>query len=74
MGEKQKLWLCSPAMRVAFAVRSRTCLMVQAGNSGLCGGSVPLADEVILLTGKMDKVIAFDEVSTISAAYYKLLN
>ena len=48
--------------------------MVQAGNSGLCGGSVPLADEVILLTGKMDKVIAFDEVSTLSAAYYKLLN
>ena len=35
---------------------------VQAGNSGLCGGSVPISDEIILLTSQLDKVISFDDV------------
>lgn len=34
----------------------------QAGNSGLCGGSVPVNDEIILLTESLNKVMAFDEV------------
>jgi len=36
---------------------------LQGGNSGLSGGSVPLFDEVILLTHNLDKIISFDKVS-----------
>ena len=38
-------------------------LLVQGGNTGLVGGSVPLFDEVVLATAAMNKVISFDPVS-----------
>ena len=37
-------------------------IVVQAGNSGLCGGSVPISDEIILLTSRLHQIISFDEV------------
>lgn len=33
----------------------------QAGNTGLVGGSVPVHDEVILSTSRMNKILDFDE-------------
>lgn len=36
-------------------------VVVQAGNTSLVAGSVPEEDEIILCTGKMNKVIRFDE-------------
>ena len=35
--------------------------MPQGGNTGLVGGSVPLHDEVVISTRKMNKVIGFDD-------------
>ncbi|GJT86663.1 D-2-hydroxyglutarate dehydrogenase, mitochondrial isoform X1 [Tanacetum coccineum] len=39
------------------------CLAVapQGGNTGLIGGSVPVFDEVIINTRRMNKIISFDE-------------
>ncbi|CAH1437215.1 unnamed protein product [Lactuca virosa] len=41
------------------------CLAVvpQGGNTGLVGGSVPVFDEVIINTRRMNNIISFDEVS-----------
>ncbi|XP_071709493.1 D-2-hydroxyglutarate dehydrogenase, mitochondrial isoform X2 [Rutidosis leptorrhynchoides] len=41
------------------------CLAVvpQGGNTGLVGGSVPVFDEVIVNTRRMNNIISFDEVS-----------
>ena len=36
---------------------------MQGGNTGLVGGSIPLFDEVILLTAGLNQVISFDAVS-----------
>jgi len=33
----------------------------QGGNTGLVGGSVPLHDEVVISTKKMNKILGFDE-------------
>lgn len=33
----------------------------QGGNTGLVGGSVPLHDEVVISTKKMNNIISFDE-------------
>jgi FAD/FMN-containing dehydrogenase len=33
----------------------------QGGNTGLVGGSVPLHDEVVISTKKMNKILSFDE-------------
>ncbi len=38
----------------------------QAGNTSLVGGSVPVYDEVILITSLMDSVLSFDEWSGIN--------
>lgn len=37
----------------------------QGGNTGLVGGSVPVFDEVVLSTARMNKVLAWDEYSGI---------
>lgn len=36
---------------------------VQAGNTGLVGGSVPVFDEIILSTSAMNKIISFNKLS-----------
>ena len=35
----------------------------QGGNSGLVGGSVPVFDEIVINTSRMNKILSFDEVS-----------
>jgi D-2-hydroxyglutarate dehydrogenase len=35
----------------------------QGGNTGLVGGSIPLFDEIVLSTKKMNKIISFDPSS-----------
>ncbi|KAJ8122184.1 hypothetical protein ONZ43_g1559 [Nemania bipapillata] len=35
----------------------------QGGNTGLVGGSVPVFDEIVISTGRMNKIRSFDEVS-----------
>ena len=35
--------------------------MPQGGRTGLVGGSVPVYDEVILSTQRMNRIIGFDE-------------
>lgn len=39
----------------------RLAVVPQGGNTGLVGGSVPLHDEVVISTKKMNKIINFDE-------------
>ena len=41
--------------------------MAQGGNTGLVGGSIPLFDEVILLTAGLNQVISFDAVRLCAA-------
>ena len=43
----------------------RIAVSTQGGNTGLVGGSVPVFDEVILSTERMNNVIALDTVSRI---------
>ena len=40
----------------------------QGGNSGLVGGSVPVFDEIVVSTSRMNKIRSFDEVSGILVA------
>ena len=47
-----------------FAQGGKSDGFVQAGNSGLCGGSVPMSDEIILLTSRLNQIISFDDVSS----------
>lgn len=40
----------------------RLPVVPQGGNTGLVGGSVPVAEEVVLSTAAMNKVVSFDPV------------
>ena len=40
----------------------RLALVPQGGNTGLCGGSVPLFDEVLLSTARLNNIRSFDPV------------
>ena len=46
---------------------------MQGGNTGLVGGSIPLFDEVILLTAGLNQVISFDAVSIFTRSEVTLL-
>lgn len=37
-------------------------MVPQGGNTGLVGGSVPVHDEVVIHTGRMNNIINFDQV------------
>jgi FAD/FMN-containing dehydrogenase len=37
----------------------------QGGNTGLVGGSVPVFDEVVVSTKNMNKIVKFDETSSV---------
>ena len=39
--------------------------MPQGGNTGLVGGSVPVFDEVVISTQKMNKIVKFDQTSSV---------
>ncbi|KAI0426137.1 hypothetical protein F5Y09DRAFT_75215 [Xylaria sp. FL1042] len=40
----------------------------QGGNTGLVGGSVPVFDEIVLSTGRMNQIRSFDDVSGVLVA------
>ena len=62
------MWLPALGFWIMQAMPGQTSLLslpvgcMQAGNTGLAGGSVPVFDEVILQTGGMDQIHSFDEV------------
>ena len=41
----------------------RLPLVPQGGNTGLVGGSVPIADEVVLSLSRMDRILSLDEMA-----------
>ncbi|TPX42583.1 hypothetical protein SeMB42_g04671 [Synchytrium endobioticum] len=43
----------------------KIAIVPQGGNTGLVGGSIPVFDEVVLSTRKMDSIHSFDDVSGI---------
>ena len=43
-------------------------IQTQGGNTGLVGGSVPVFDEIILNTSRMNNILSFDEISGILVA------
>jgi len=44
-----------------YCNEQRIAVVPQGGNTGLVGGSVPLHDEVVISTKKMNKVLRFDD-------------
>lgn len=40
-------------------------MVPQGGNTGLVGGSVPLNDEIVISTKKLNKIIDFDPITGI---------
>ncbi|CAK0772713.1 hypothetical protein CVIRNUC_003992 [Coccomyxa viridis] len=48
---------------LAYCNDRHLAIVPQGGNTGLVGGSIPLFDEVILLTAGLNQVISFDAVS-----------
>ncbi|KAI4181677.1 MAG: hypothetical protein LQ348_004983, partial [Seirophora lacunosa] len=46
-----------------YCNRNMLAVVPQGGNSGLVGGSVPVFDEVVISTSRMNKVRSFDPVS-----------
>jgi FAD/FMN-containing dehydrogenase len=46
-----------------FCNDNRLAVVPQGGNTGLVGGSVPLFDEIVINTSRMNQIRSFDEVS-----------
>lgn len=46
-----------------YCSENMLAVVPQGGNTGLVGGSVPVFDEIVLSTSRMDKIRSFDEVS-----------
>jgi FAD/FMN-containing dehydrogenase len=46
-----------------YCNNNKLAVVPQGGNTGLVGGSVPISDEVIIHTGKMNKIINFDKLT-----------
>ena len=52
---------------LTYCNEKRLAVVPQAGNSGLVGGSVPVFDEIVVSTSKMNQIRSFDQVSGILA-------
>lgn len=44
---------------------NKLAVVPQGGNTGLVGGSVPVFDEVVISTRKMNKIIKYDKTSSV---------
>ena len=51
-----------------YCNEEKLAIVPQAGNSGLVGGSVPVFDEIVVSTSKMDQIRTFDDISGILVA------
>ena len=49
---------------LSYCNSQRIALVPQGGNTSLCGGSVPVFDEIILNLKRMNKIINFDSISS----------
>lgn len=52
-------------MILDYCNERKLAVVPQGGNTGLVGGSVPVFDEIVVSTKKMQKIIDFDEESGI---------
>ena len=52
-------------MILDYCNERKLAVVPQGGNTGLVGGSVPVFDEIVVSTKKMQKIIDFDEDSGI---------
>jgi len=48
---------------LAYCNERKLAVVPQGGNTGLVGGGVPLFDEIILSTKRMNKILAFDKTA-----------
>lgn len=48
---------------LAYCNKNNLAVVPQGGNTGLVGGSVPFAEEIIINLSNMNRVISFDEIS-----------
>jgi FAD/FMN-containing dehydrogenase len=48
---------------LAYCNERRLAVVPQGGNTGLVGGSIPLFDEVVISTARMNKIRKFDPIS-----------
>ena len=46
----------------------KLAVVPQGGNTGLVGGSIPVFDEIVINTGRMNKIRSFDETSGVLVA------
>jgi FAD/FMN-containing dehydrogenase len=51
------------AQALAYCREHRLAVVPQGGNTGLVGGSVPVQDEIVLSTRRLNKVLSFNPVS-----------
>jgi FAD/FMN-containing dehydrogenase len=51
------------AAAIAHCQSRRLAVVPQGGNTGLVGGSVPVFDEVIISTARMNQILSFDPVA-----------
>ncbi len=50
---------------VRICYERNLAIVPQSGNTGLVGGSVPIFDEIIISTKRMNKMFEFDHLSGI---------
>lgn len=48
-----------------YCNEQKIAVVPQGGNTGLVGGSVPVHDEIVVSLNKMNKVISFDENTSV---------
>jgi hypothetical protein len=60
-------WPLRRLHKLTSCVLCRRARLLQGGNTGLVGGSVPVFDEVVVSTAAMNQVLGFDEVSCSAA-------
>lgn len=48
---------------LSYCNKERLAVCPQGGNTGLVGGSVPVFDEIVLSTSRMDKILSVDAIS-----------
>lgn len=48
-----------------YCNEKKIAVVPQGGNTGLVGGSVPVHDEIVVSLNKMNKVLSFDELTSV---------
>lgn len=48
---------------LSFCNHNKLAVVPQGGNTGVCGGCVPIFDEIIISAELLNEIIGFDELS-----------